>query len=499
MSSGNKHVKVVVRTRPTIDFAASAIEILPDKNIINVRLPKSGDSVINNQNNQWSFKVDKVMHITAQDTMYEECAAPIVRSVMEGYNGTLLAYGQTGAGKTFTMTGTTENYRQRGIIPRAISHVFREVQERPQYAYTLRVSFLEIYNETLYDLLAPAGSTLDLNVVDDKNGCYVRGLTQAIATCEEDALNMLFEGETNRSIGDHALNRTSSRSHCIFTIHVESKSRVDSSDDVIFSKLNLVDLAGSERLAKTNSSGRTLKEAMFINKSLTFLEQVIIALADKKRDHVPFRQSRLTNVLRDSLGGNCNTLMVANIWGEAAHLEETISTLRFATRMMCVTNEPMVNVQYDPLSVIKKQEREIRELRQELAMHDTLLGRSHIQYEPLTDAQRTDLTKRLKAWLEGGDEDIDILTLRQAKEIMSLAKSLYHKMQLEGGSLTLGLDMSGAGRLGGISLPAGQGRDVVSVVVPEEDGGVGETDGSGFSVGVVRFAFFLAKGYLTTS
>ncbi|ORZ38760.1 P-loop containing nucleoside triphosphate hydrolase protein [Catenaria anguillulae PL171] len=293
---------------------------------------------------------------------------------MDGYNGTLLCYGQTGAGKTFTMTGG-ESYHHRGIIPRAISQVFREVHDRPQYAYTIRISYLEIYNEQMVDLLIPGAQAVDMNVIEDKNGCTVKGLSQHVATSEEDALNLLFEGETNRSIGDHALNRTSSRSHCIFSIHVESKSRVDSSDDVIFSKLNLVDLAGSERLAKTNSTGRTLKEAMFINKSLTFLEQVIIALADKKRDHVPFRQS-----------GNCNTLMIANIWGEAAHLEETISTLRFATRMMCVTNDPVVNVQYDPL------------------------------YEPFTDSQKSELAKRLKAWLDGNDDEIEIVTLRQVKK-----------------------------------------------------------------------------------
>ena len=119
---------------------------------------------------------------------------------------------------------------------------------------------------------------------------------------------------------------------------------MESSDKVLYSKLHLVDLAGSERTKKTGSSGITLKEATFINKSLSFLEQVVIALCDNKRDHVPYRQSKLTNILRDSLGGNCKTLMIANIWPEPTHLEETVSTLKFATRMMRVSNEAIVNV-----------------------------------------------------------------------------------------------------------------------------------------------------------
>jgi kinesin family protein 6/9 len=133
-------------------------------------------------------------------------------------------------------------------------------------------------------------------------GCVVKGLSQVLAKSEEETLNLFFEGELNRSVGNHALNQVSSRSHTIFTVFVESKNRIDGSDNVTFSKLNLVDLAGSERLAKTKSVGKTSLESRFINKSLTFLEQVIIALGDKKRDHIPFRQSHLTNVLRDALG-----------------------------------------------------------------------------------------------------------------------------------------------------------------------------------------------------
>ena len=180
---------------------------------------------------------------------------------------------------------------------------------------------------------------------------------------EEDALNCLFEGELARTVAAHQLNQRSSRSHTVLTVHIESRSRVESTDKVVNSKLNLVDLAGSERTKKTGSSGLTLKEATYINKSLSFLEQVVIALSSNIRDHIPYRQSRLTNLLRDSLGGNCKTVMIANIWPEASHIEETIGTLKFATRMMRVSNEAIVNVTLDKHLMIKRYEKEVRDLK----------------------------------------------------------------------------------------------------------------------------------------
>ena len=184
----------------------------------------------------------------------------------------------------------------------------------------------------------------------------------------------------NRTVTEHHLNKASSRSHCVFTMYIQSRSRVESQDKVTYSKLHLVDLAGSERTKKTGSEGLTLKEATFINKSLSFLEQVVLALCERKRDHIPYRQAKLTNILRDSIGGNCKTLMVANVWAEPTHIEETISTLKFATRMMRVSNEAIVNVTLDPTLQIKRYEKEIRDLKQELAMHDTLANRGRINY-----------------------------------------------------------------------------------------------------------------------
>ena len=201
------------------------------------------------------------------------------------------------------------------------------------------------------------------------------------------------------------------------------------------SKLNLVDLAGSERIDKSEISGVGVKEAMYINRSLTYLEQVIMALADKKREHIPFRQSKMTHVLKDSLGGNCNTVMIANMWGQKEHIEETISTLRFSTRMMCVGVSPEVNVSFDPIALIKKYEKTIKELKQELSMHDTLVNRSHVQYDGgFSDSQKSELTKRVKAYIEDEADELEIVNLRQIKETLSVFRMVYKNLESESGN-----------------------------------------------------------------
>lgn len=351
--------------------------------------------------------------------------------MIEGYNGTLLAYGQTGAGKTFTMSGGGQSYKYRGIIPRTISQIFHEIQSKVEQAYTVRVSYVEIYNELLYDLLSsvpPSEQSGNITIQDDsRGGINVKGLSLNLCNTEEEALNFLFEGETNRTIAEHKLNKGSTRSHCIFTIHLESRSRVESSEKVVFSKLNLVDLAGSERTKKTGSEGLTLTEANYINKSLSYLEQVVIALGDKVRDHIPYRQSKLTHILKDSIGGNSKTLMISNVWPEPDHIEETISTLKFATRMMRVSNEAIINIQLDPSQLIKRYEKEIRDLKQELAMHDTLSNRGRVNYEPYTPEQQYEMQKIAESYLDGSIEDIEFDSLRMVKEIFVQMKNVYRR------------------------------------------------------------------------
>jgi len=294
------------------------------------------------------------------------------------------------------MTGSNSVFKYRGIVPRAIAQLYALTSSKFDQAITIRVSYAEIYNEKIRDLLpGPDGEVhkdQNLQITDDqRGGVAIRGLTQVVCDTEEEALNCLFEGQLNQTIREHNLNQQSSRAHTVYTLNVESRSRVESADKVVFSKLHLVDLAGSEMTKKTGSTGVVLEESCFINKSLSFLEQVVLALSSKKRGHVPYRQAKLTNFLRDSIGGNCKTVMIANIWPEARHLSETASTLKFASRMMKITNEASVNIMMDPVLQIKRLEKEIRDLKQELAMHDTLSNRGRINYATYTQQQQEEI------------------------------------------------------------------------------------------------------------
>lgn len=482
----NGRVKVYARIRPTARFAQDMIELLPNEKSVNIHCKKDlRRGYINNQILDWSFHLDRVLHNASQSDVYEQCAKDIVTKALDGYNGTILAYGQTGAGKTFTMTGSTEQFQHRGIIPRAIQQVYREIRERPEHAVTVRISYLEIYNERMFDLLCTLPGTIPtdpalMTVTEDDDGyTRVKGLSVHQANSEEEALNLLFEGETNRIIAQHALNKRSSRSHCIFTVYIESHSRVESNTKYVTSKLNLVDLAGSERLGKTLSVGETQVEAMYINKSLTFLEQAVIALGDRRRDHVPFRQSKLTHVLKDSIGGKCNTLLIANIWGEAVHIEETLSTMRFASRMMNVPSEPAITEQFDALRLCKQHEKEIRTLRQELAMHDTLTNRSQISYEPLSESQIQDVREQVKRFLAGELNDIELVNVRQIKETFAQFRVIVNSMESDVQERLrqkyVLQERDGATSAAGGKPGTAQG---------DESGFVGEVDGQGFGVGV---------------
>ncbi|XP_018668035.2 kinesin-like protein KIF9 [Ciona intestinalis] len=437
-SSNKKRVKVYVRFRPTSKFSHDNITFDKDGKVINIHARKNVSSeVVNNQLLNWSFRVDGILHNASQDQVYDTVASDMTLNTLEGFNSTLLAYGQTGAGKTFTITGATENYKHRGLIPRAIAQVFRSVEERSDHAVQIQISYFEIYNETMFDLLSTlpeseTASTYDskLTIVEGEDGSVcIKGLSMHQANNEGEALNYLFEGETNRAIASHALNKNSSRSHCIFTIHVKSKSRTESNAKYIHSKLNLVDLAGSERIGKTGSDGLIKREAMYINKSLTFLEQTVIALADKNREHIPFRQTKLTHALKDSIGGKCFTTMIANVYGESTQLEETVSTLRFALRMMRIPVQPAITEHYDPWLLVQEMEKEIMHLKQELEMNNTLANRSQISYDMLSESQIADINKQVRMYLQRKTTEIDVRNLRQMNMVFEQFRNVITEME----------------------------------------------------------------------
>ncbi|NXU45726.1 KIF9 protein, partial [Drymodes brunneopygia] len=316
--------------------------------------------------------------------------------------------------------------------PSVFVQIFKSAAEFLNILVTVRISYLEIYNEALFDLLAPAlgrgCKDTQLAVRDGPQGVYVQGLSVHPLSLE---FSLHWQGETNRVIAEHSLNKNSSRSHCIFTMYIECRSRDYTNHKCLKSKITLIDLAGSERLSKTGSEGQVRVEASYINKSLSFLEQLVIALADPKREHIPFRQSKLTHVLKDSLGGNCNTVLVTNIYGEAEHMEETLSSLRFATRMNWVTAEPVPNEPFYREASVKALEEEIHLLKQELMMQDSLAKRSVVGYNPLTTAQRAEIRSQVQKYLRGAIQEIDIVNVRQIQEVFRQFKVIVSQQEEE--------------------------------------------------------------------
>ncbi|KAK2187568.1 hypothetical protein NP493_161g00027 [Ridgeia piscesae] len=342
---------------------------------INFTVPREASGgIVNNKKEQHKFSFQKVFdQSTKQDEVFELVSKPVVDNVLEGYNGTIFAYGQTGSGKTFTVTGGAERYIDRGIIPRTLSYIFDYYKQNPEFIFSTYISYLEIYNESGYDLLDPkheAAKLEDLPKVllmeDSDQNIHLKNLSTQEASNEEEALNLLFLGDTNRMIAETPMNQASTRSHCIFTIHITSREA--GSATIKRSKLHLVDLAGSERVSKTGVNGVLLNEAKYINLSLHYLEQVIVALSERTRQHIPYRNSMMTSVLRDSLGGNCMTTMIATCSVERKNIDETMSTCRFAQRVALIKNDAVLNEELDPKLMIVRLKKEVQQLKEELAM-----------------------------------------------------------------------------------------------------------------------------------
>ncbi|XP_063008082.1 kinesin-like protein KIF6 isoform X2 [Melospiza melodia melodia] len=397
-------VKPLGRRQQAGSYSVDNEEPLPS---LEITVPRDlADGFINNKRESYKFKFQKIFDQEAkQDAIFDSIAKPVAECVLAGYNGTIFAYGQTGSGKTFTITGGAERYSDRGIIPRTLSYIFDQLQKDSSKVYTTHVSYLEIYNECGYDLLDPrheASKMEDLPKVtimeDSDQNIHLKNLSLQQATNEEEALNLLFLGDTNRMIAETPMNQASSRSHCIFTIHISSKE--PGSATIRRSKLHLVDLAGSERVAKSGIGGHLLTEAKYINLSLHYLEQVIIALAEKNRSHIPYRNSMMTSVLRDSLGGNCMTTMIAMLAMDKRNIDESISTCRFAQRVALIKNEAVLNEEIDPRLMIIQLKKEIQDLKDELALVTGKQRTSELSQEELLQ-----LDELIEAFLKDNDPD----------------------------------------------------------------------------------------------
>ncbi|XP_051257827.1 kinesin family member 4 [Dicentrarchus labrax] len=316
-----------------------------------------------------AFTYDYVFDPTAeQEEVFNTAVSTLLNGLFKGYHATVLAYGQTGSGKTFSMGGTytsaQENDPSVGVIPRVIRRIFEEREKRTDCEFCLAVSYLEIYNEDILDLLCASKDKPGLSIREDpKDGIKIVGLTERRVFSAQEMVGCLELGNSARTVGSTAMNAASSRSHAIFTITLEQRRGKDKVDSVV-SKLHLVDLAGSERQKKTKAEGDRLKEGISINRGLLSLGNVISALGDesKKNAFVPYRDSKLTRLLQDSLGGNSHTLMIACISPADSNMEETINTLRYADRARKIKNKPIVNV--DPRAAeMNRLKQQVQELQ----------------------------------------------------------------------------------------------------------------------------------------
>ena len=280
-----------------------------------------------------------------QKEVYDAAAKPIIDSVLEGFNGTIFAYGQTSSGKTHTMQGPNiEDIELQGIIPRMVRTVFNRIETASEaIEFTVKVSMCEIYMEKIRDLIDPSKDNLKVHE-DKQKGVYMQDITEKYISDENEIYGLMKLGNSNRSISATLMNAESSRSHSIFILTITQNNTENLSCKT--GKLYLVDLAGSEKISKTGAEGQTLEEAKTINKSLTTLGKTIKALTDKKINHIPYRESKLTRILQESLGGNSRTCLIITCSPSPFNTDETLSTLRFGTRARSIKNNAKVNREY---------------------------------------------------------------------------------------------------------------------------------------------------------
>ncbi|RHZ89176.1 hypothetical protein Glove_18g28 [Diversispora epigaea] len=370
-SNASNNVKVTIRARPP-----NAIELSRGENEIwNVdhdqhKVSLDLDFIEKSRRQPTEYNFDAVFSGSDNKLLFEKGVKDTVSSVMEGYNGTVFAYGQTSSGKTFTGTK-----KQPGVIPQAVDAVFQYIKMCKEKQFLLRVSYLEIYNETVRDLLSP--ETEDLRIHEDKHrGVYVSPLKEVLVSTPDQVMREIIRGEANRHMSATDWNERSSRSHTIFQMTVESASKgslpskpkryssTPKTSGIVYSSvLNLIDLAGSEKAA---SSADRRKEGAYINKSLLTLATVISKLTEKNIGYIPYRDSKLTRILQNSLSGNAKVAVICTISPSVINLEESNNTLKFAARVKKVVTKAHTNEIVDDKALLQKYRIEIEELKAKL-------------------------------------------------------------------------------------------------------------------------------------
>ena len=356
--SNAANVKVIARFRPMNELEKTS----GNEQVCVFTSPTSLQFNSTREKNVYRYNFDRIFPPSStQEDIYSFGVKEIIDSVLNGYNGTVLAYGQTSSGKTYTMQGEMETPHTQGIIPRMITHVFKYIYNTEGTDFIIKVSMIEIYQEKIRDLLDI--TRVNLNIREDNiKGIFVDGCSERYVGCPNDVLSLLELGSSNRAQAATNMNEHSSRSHSIFILTINQTNKNDGSSKI--GKLYLVDLAGSEKISKTGATGHTLEEAKIINKSLTTLGRVINNLTDGKSTHVPYRESKLTRVLQESLGGNSKTCLIITCSPSIYNESETLSTLRFGERAKKIKNKPKINKEITVAELQKLVERLKENLKQ---------------------------------------------------------------------------------------------------------------------------------------
>ena len=370
-----QHIQVFLRVRPL-----SNIEIKRKSKTI-IETSPNGKEVIVHERQQdkvaKKFKFDSVFGPSSkQIDVYNAVVSPLLEQVLDGYNCTVFAYGQTGTGKTFTMEGINndptlhwQSDSSAGMIPRSLSHLFDKLQLIESQEYTVRVSFLELYNEELFDLLSVNDDGSKIRLYEDaskKGAIVIHGLEEVTIHNKSEVSKLLEKGSERRQTAATLLNAHSSRSHTLFSITVHMKENTIEGEEVLKTgKLNLVDLAGSENVGRSGAIDKRAREAGNVNQSLLALGRVITALVERA-PHIPYRESKLTRLLQESLGGRTKTSIIATVSPGSINLEETLSTLDYAHRAKNVTNRPEINQKLTKKEFLNQYTEEIERLRKDL-------------------------------------------------------------------------------------------------------------------------------------
>ncbi|ONL96701.1 Kinesin-like protein KIN-5B [Zea mays] len=423
------NVQVMLRCRPLSEEeqrvnAQSAISCNESKREVTVlhSLFKQADK---------TFTFDKVFGPQSQQrSIYNHAVAPLVTEVLEGYNCTVFVFGQTGTGKTYTMEGemrqkVSELPDTAGVIPRAVCHIF-EILTARKADYSMKVTFLELYNEDITDLLSledqsrfPEGrQKRPITLMEDgKGGAVIRGLEEIVVYSPSDIYSLLEHGSARRRTADTALNKQSSRSHAVFSINIQVKETTVGNEELIkYGRLNLVDLAGSENIARSGAREGRARETGEMNKSLLTLGRVINALVEHSV-HVPYRDSKLTRLLRESLGGKAKTCIIATVSPSAHSLEETLVTLDYAARAKSIRNKPEANKKTCKTVVLKELYQEMERMKQDVKAAREKNG-IYISHERFAQDETKRKTMKEKI------EHLELSLEKQNKEVQKF-KALY--------------------------------------------------------------------------